>query len=317
MSKPCNTDQLKSVLERIIGSTDALDNEVLKSFIFRLKNIPSLPSLYEEVTKELRSKTPSASRLSGIISQDMAMTAKLLQMVNNPVYCVDASVSSASQAVLLLGVETIQAMALSLGMFSAIDPQVLSPHKARHLWEHSIVMGKLSTLIAKAEGVAATDLGVYQSAGLLHDIGKLVMASANPSEYRMIENLAISTGTDQCKMESQTAGHNHAEVGACLLNLWGLPSPIVEATAWHHNPSASSVNKFSPLAAVHVANALHATMSPEFKHWDAELDLVFLERIGLANRQEIWMKLLREQFADGRSGDLSVPTVTPVNRRFS
>jgi HD-like signal output (HDOD) protein/CheY-like chemotaxis protein len=300
LSKPCDAEQLKSVLERTIALTDLLENESIRKFIFRLKSIPSLPALYEDLVKELRSENPSASRLGAIISQDMAMTAKLLQMVNCPVYSVGAEVSEPSRAILLLGVETIQAMVLSLSIFSACDQRVLSAQAAGSLWEHSAFVSKFSTLIAKTEGVAMRELGAYQSAGLLHNIGKLVMASADPKEYRMSENLAFSTGREQCLLETETLGCSHEEVGAYLLGLWGLPSSIIEAVAWHHHPSASPVKKFSPLAAVHVASAFHAQVYPAFRRWAPDLDHEFLERIGLGGRQELWMQLCSEQIAEAQ-----------------
>ncbi|MGA1984235.1 MAG: response regulator [Acidobacteriaceae bacterium] len=299
LSKPCDTEQLKSVLERTIALTDLLENQSIKQFIFRLKNIPSLPTLYEDLVKELRLDSPSASRLGAIISQDMAMTAKLLQMVNCPVYSTGVEVLEPDRAVLLLGVETIQAMVLSLSIFSACDPHVLNAQAAGSLWEHSTFVSRLSTLIAKSEGVAARELGAYQSAGLLHNIGKLVMASADPKEYRMIEALGFA-GRDQCRLETEALGCSHAEVGAYLLGLWGLPSSIIEAVAWHHHPSDSPVKRFSPLAAVHAASAFHARLHPHFKHWDPDLDQSFLERIGLTERQEIWMQLCSEEFAEAQ-----------------
>lgn len=300
LSKPCDAEQLKSVLERTIALTGLLKNESIKKFIFRLKSIPSLPALYEDLVRELRSDNPSASRLGAIISQDMAMTAKLLQMVNCPVYSVGAEVTEPSRAILLLGVDTIQAMVLSLSIFSACDQRVLSAQDARSLWEHSTFVSKLSTLIAKTEGVAVRDLGAYQSAGLLHNSGKLVMASADPKEYRMSENLAFSTGRDLCLLEAETLGCSHEEIGAYLLGLWGLPSSIIEAVAWHHHPSASPVKKFSPLVAVHVASAFHGQVHPAFRHWAPDLDHEFLERVGLGKRLEPWMQVCNDQIAEAQ-----------------
>ena len=298
LSKPCDAEQLKSLLERAIALTDLLANVSLKNFVSRLKSIPSLPLLYHEVTKELRSENPSTSRLGEIIGQDMAMTAKLLQMVNSVAYSVRAEISEPSQAVLLLGLDTIQAMVVSLSIFSALDSHVLNPEQAKRLWEHSASVSRFSVLIAKAEGVAARNLAPYQSAGLLHDIGKLVVASADPETYRMIENLAVTRETDQCLVETEVLGCNHSEIGAYLLGIWGLPAGIVEAVAWHHRPSDSPITEFSPLAAVHVASAIDSGLHPEFKHLDGKLDEVFLERLGLAGRLEVWMEHCREQFAE-------------------
>jgi putative nucleotidyltransferase with HDIG domain len=300
LSKPCDADQLKSVLERAIALTYLLENTSIKKVISRLKCIPSLPALYQEVARELRSEDPSASRIGEIISQDMAMTAKVLQLVNSAAYSVRAEISEPSQAVLLLGLDTIQALVLSLSIFAAFDPKVLTSHQAERLWEHSLSVSKFSKLIAKEEGIAACALGPYQSAGLLHDIGKLVMASADPGKYRMIEDCAVSTGASQWLVETQAFGCSHAEVGAYLLGIWGLPASIVEAVAWHHHPSESPVTGFSPLAAVHVASAVHAQMHPEFKHTNATIDQAFLARLGLAGRQSVWTQRCSEQLAKGR-----------------
>jgi len=300
LAKPCDPEQLKAVLERALALTDLLQNESLQKFISRLTCIPSLPALYVEVTRELRSADPSASRLGKLIEQDMAMTAKLLQMVNSAVYGFRAEILDAKQAVLLLGMDTIQAMVLSLSIFSSFDPRLLSSAQVERLWEDSVAVSRFSKAIAGTEGVTGCSLNPYQSAGLLHDVGKLIIAAADPREYRRIEDLAISTGTDQCLMESEVWGCTHAQVGAYLLSIWGLPETIVEAVAWSHNPSASHVAEFSPLTAVHVASALYTQMH-EHKQSDPNLDQVFLERTGLASRQELWKQRCAALYAAGRT----------------
>ena len=162
------------------------------------------------------------------------------------------------------------------------------------MWDHSVLVSRFTRLIAKAEGIAPADLGSYESAGLLHDIGKLVMASADPKEYRLIENVAFSTATDQCVVEKEVFGCSHPEVGAYLLGLWGLPSHIIEAVAWHHEPSKSPAVKFSSLAAVHVASALDGHMDASSGHAPV-FDEPFLARLGLTGRREAWVQLCREQ----------------------
>jgi putative nucleotidyltransferase with HDIG domain len=317
LSKPCDAEQLKSVLERAIALTELLESTPLKKFISRLKCIPSLPFLYQEVAEELRSEDPSAFRIGRIIAKDMGMTAKILQVVNSVVYGVNAEVSEPSQAVMLLGLDTIQAMVLSLSIFSAYDPHVLSARRAERLWDHSVSVSRFSRLIARAEGVAAPALDPYQSAGLLHDIGKLVMASADPKGYREIEELAISAGTDQYLVETEVLGCSHAEIGAYLLGIWGLPASIVEAVAWHHRPSESPTTKFSPLVAVHVASAFHARLHPEFRHTDSHVDQAFLNRIGLGDRQDEWMKQCSGQFAEGRPRSPRRSSLSTTNPRYS
>jgi putative nucleotidyltransferase with HDIG domain len=294
LSKPCDAEQLKSVLARTIALTDLLENAPLRKFVSRVKCIPSLPILYQEITKELRSEDPSPFRIGRIIAQDMGMTAKILQIANSAMYGQRAEISEPGQAVMLLGLNTIQAMVLSLSVFSAFDSSVIDAQEVQQLWDHSVSTSRFSKAIAQSEGIAGHALDPYLSAGLLHDIGKLVMASGDPEAYRRILNVTASTETNLWLVEKQDLGCSHAEIGAYLLGIWGLPASIIEAVAWHHYPSDSPVTDFSPVTAVHTASAFHAQLHPEFRHGDPDLDQAFLERIGLAERQKIWMELCNE-----------------------
>ena len=300
LSKPCDPEQLRSALERAMALTELLNNAPLKRFISQLKRIPSLPLLYHEFTRELNSADPSASRLGELISQDMAMTAKLLQLANSAAYGFRQEISDPRQAVILIGLDTIQAMVLSLSIFSALDPSLLGPNESDRLWEHSIRVGKYAKAIARSEGIAGRDLAPFESAGLLHDIGKLIIASADPREYRRVLELAASTGTDQSHLELEILGCNHAAVGAYLLGIWGLPAAIVEATAWNHNPSGSPIREFGPLAAIHAASAYDAQMHPALTNMDSYVDKEFLERIGCAERQDTWMEQCRKVLEEDR-----------------
>jgi HD-like signal output (HDOD) protein/ActR/RegA family two-component response regulator len=295
LSKPCEPERLRSLLTRTIALTDLLRSASLKKFVSQLKSIPSLPAIYHEITAELRSNDPSPARIGHLIAKDMGMTAKVLQMVNSAVYGAYMEVSDPGQAVLMLGLETIQAIVLSLSIFSAFDRRTLSPQEAERLWDHSVTTSRFSRCIARAEGISGNALDPYQSAGLLHDVGKLVIATADPKAYRKIAQEALVPGTKPWQIEKELLGCSHAEIGAYLLGIWGLPSSIVEAVAWHHHPSESPVNEFSPLAAVHVASVFHAQMHPELQFREPDLDEAFLERLGLAAREAAWLKACSEQ----------------------
>jgi len=286
-------------LEKTLALTDLLQNSNLKCFISRLKCVPSLPLLYQQVTSELQSTDPSALRIGEIIAQDMAMTAKLLQIVNSAAYGTYAPISEPRQAILQMGLDTVQSMVLSLGIFSAFDSHLMGPGQTERLWEHTVSVSRFSKTIASSQGIAGRDLDQYNSAGLLHDIGKLIMASADPVQYRRIVASAISTGTRLEVLEFQEFGCTHAEVGAYLLGVWGLPTAIVEAVAWNHRPSESPIAEFSPLAAVHVASAFDEVLHGEVK--EACVDQEFLNRIGLAGRQDDWMQRCAEQVSKGRA----------------
>jgi putative nucleotidyltransferase with HDIG domain len=289
LSKPYDPEKLKLQLSRTIALTNLLQNSSLKQFVSQMKCIPSLPSHYQEVTQELRSADPSPVRIGNVIARDIGMTSKILQLVNSAVSGISEEVSEPTQAVMLLGLDTIQAMVLSVSIFSAFDLSTLRAGEAEHLWKHSLSISKLATSLAQAQGVTGSALDPYQSAGLLHDIGKLVMASAVPKRYRAVLDRSDKDGTETWLAEKKAFGCCHAEIGAYLLGIWGLPTVIVEAVAWHHCPSESQATEFSPLAAVHFADAIDTQMHKNSMHGSATLDYAFLDRIGLPNLEEEWL----------------------------
>jgi putative nucleotidyltransferase with HDIG domain len=300
LSKPYDPEKLKSQLLRTLALKTLLQNATLKKFVSQMKCIPTLPQYYQEVTEELRSVDPSPARIGRIISRDMGMTSKILQLVNSAVSGMSAEISEPTQAVMLLGLDTIQAMVLSVSIFSVFGPGSLRSFEAEHLWGHSLSISKLSRSIAQAQGIAGSALDPYQSAGLLHDIGKLIMASADPKGYRTVLDYAAEHGAALFHVEKEAFGCNHAEIGAYLLGIWGLPGSIVEAVAWHHCPSESQVNEFSPLATVHFADVFQATNRKDCMNGHPELDHAFVDRIGLPEQQEAWLRSCRVHLMGGR-----------------
>jgi HD-like signal output (HDOD) protein len=192
--------------------------------------------------------------------------------------------------VILLGIDTVQSLVLSLGIFSSFGA-----HHEQHvekLWQHSNHTGSASRKIARKESLGEAQSGTYLTAGLLHDIGKLVISTCDSRVYRKILEVTAVSERPQWEIEQDELGCTHAEIGAFLLGIWGLPMPIVEAVAWHHRPSASPVSTFSPLVAVHVADALHHQATNPASEGRSLLDGVFLERAGLSNRLDVWAQEL-------------------------
>lgn len=287
VSKPCDAHQLRDLLSKTIALTDLLENSAIKTFVSRLSCLPSLPSLYLELTNELRADDPSPSRIGEIISQDMAMTAKILQVANSAAQGIRNEVTQPEQAVLFLGMDTVQALVLSVSVFRSLGTGVDPTFSADALWQHSRMTGALCRAIARAERVEPSKLGAYLSAGLLHDIGKLMIAATDSALSRRIGEETAATGRRDIEIEQDLLGCTHAEIGAYLLGIWGLPTSIVEAVAWHHHPAQSPIMEFSPLAAVHVANVVQ-TRSRTGQSDDQLIDTAFLSRIGREERLEVW-----------------------------
>jgi HD-like signal output (HDOD) protein len=154
--------------------------------------------------------------------------------------------------------------------------------------------GESARAIMRAEDADHVYCEAAYTAGMLHDIGKLMLADSLPREFQMALSQSLKDSAPFHEIEMDVFGATHAGLAAYLLGLWGLPAPIVEAVAFHHTPERSSHQVFSPLTAVHVANALEH----EIDGSKVNLNKEYLERVGVANRLDVWReevaKLRRE-----------------------
>jgi HD-like signal output (HDOD) protein len=292
LDKPCETELLKATVLRACALRDLLGSDSLRQLVTGMQQIPSQPTLYAEIKREAESKTASIRAIGAIISKDMGMTAKILQMVNSAYFGLRGSVSTAEQAVSLLGLDTVQALVLTVHVFS----QFASTHSSRfnmdRLWEASTETGSLARAIAKSEQAPALVIDQAYTAGLLHDVGILVFAANVPERYDIMLKTAHDQGIPVWEVERQEFGATHEDVGAYLLGLWGLGDPIVEAVAFHHHPSDCVGNTFSPLTAVHVANVLQRELSPQATGGvPSQIDFTYLEKLHLTDRLSHWREV--------------------------
>jgi HD-like signal output (HDOD) protein len=289
LSKPCDAEALKVTVARACALRDLLTNESLQRLVSQMQSLPSLPHLYLKLVEELQSPEASIKRVGEIISQDIGMTAKILQMVNSAFFGVRRHVSSPVEATSLLGLDTIMALVLSIQVFSQFKSDQTVGPVLDTLWTHSMAVGTFAKWIARAEGQENRLVEDTFTAGLLHESGKLVLATNLPKEYLEMVKLAHGENLSLIEAERRVFGAAHPEVGAYLLGLWGLPDSIVEAVAFHHCPSQCLGQSFSPLTAVHAAVALEREIFPdEVGMCVPLLDADYLAKLGLLDRIKTW-----------------------------
>jgi HD-like signal output (HDOD) protein len=289
MSKPCEPEVLKSVISRACSLRQLLADDALEGMISRMDSLPSLPSLYGEIMEELSGKSPSIQKVGKIISQDVGMAAKILQLVNSAFFGLRHKVSNPTQAVSFLGLDTIRALVLSVHIFSQCDSDKVSHFPLDRLWEHSFSSAVLAKAMAREESQPQAMVDECFMAGLLHDVGKLILAMNFPEPYRQIRERAAREGAFLGDLEREAFGGTHAEAGAYLLGLWGLPDPIVEGLAYHHCPSQYTGQGFGTVLAVHVADFLEGERTNSNRGQEKiPLDEEFLSRLNLLSRLPAW-----------------------------
>ncbi len=284
LSKPCDPQELVTRLAQAFTMRDLLSNQSLKTVISRLRSIPSLPTLYQELTAVLRLEDPSLTQIERIISKDVGMAAKILQLSNSAFIGARGRVSSLLQAVSLIGTETVRTLVLSFHVFSECENSGIAPYLSA-LWDHSVTVATLAQRIATSEKADKALVEESFAAGLLHDVGKVVLLAEMLDRYK---NILGAKPDSILALELEHLGCTHAQVGAYLVSIWGLPVPLVHAIAFHHNPLDTGENQFSSLSAVHAADAIASQTDPSPLNHDIELDLNYLDRLGLREREAVW-----------------------------
>ncbi|HWD21050.1 MAG TPA: response regulator [Verrucomicrobiae bacterium] len=282
--KPVQIDTLKATLVRLTGLDAYLKDEKLKTLAGRIGVLPSFPSLYLEIMQAIESPDASLKSIADLIIKDPGIAAKLLQVVNSTAFGLPERVHDPVAAVQQLGLNTIRSVALSSQVFANFAPSQMNHFSADTLWTHLMNCGQIARVIMRSEGARAAEIEDAFTAGILHDIGKLMLAHSLPREFQEALSLADSRRAPLHEVELEIFGATHAGLAAYLLGLWGLPAPIVEAVAFHHIPERGASAGVSPLAAVHVANALEHELAGEPSHISA----AYLAQANLAHRLPAW-----------------------------
>jgi HD-like signal output (HDOD) protein len=247
-----------------------------------------------EISERLESSESPLEDIAEVVGRDIGMTAKLLKLVNSAFFGLYRQIADAREAVSYLGIDTLKSLVLTLHVFSEFEETARKSVALGRLWIHSTQTAAAARVIALAENAGARQVSEAFTAGLLHDCGKLVLAGNFGAQYGEVIRLASSQPLSLVEAERQIFGANHAEVGGYLLGLWGLPVPIVEAIAHHHDPSHGPSRAFSPLTAVHVGDVLANEGEPTgFRKLPGPpVDLCYLRELGVETRLPEWRALV-------------------------
>jgi len=255
LAKPCDPDLLRVVIQRASEVGNRLPGLEIRKILGGISHIPVLPASYLEIRKVLESETTTLDDLGAIVKRDPGMTANVLKLVNSAYFGLRQRVSSPSEAVSYLGVETLKAVALLNGIFDQIKA-LPAEFNLSILWDHCLRMAVLSKEIARLEGLDKEGVSDSFTGGLLHDIGMLILASGSPERYIQAARILAQEPVGVPEAETRVFGAHHGEVGGYLLGLWGLPAAVVEAVAQHHEPFTMPMGAPTPAIIVQAAEIL-------------------------------------------------------------
>ena len=290
LSKPCEPEDLVTAVERTCRLRDRMKDPTLRRVVLQLDRLPSLPSLYLEVNRAIAAPDASLNEIGRIVSQDIAMSAKLLRLVNSAFFGLRRQIVSVEEAVVYLGIDILKSLILSLHIFSQFPPaSSVRGFSIRHLTHHSLTTAGIARRIMLAETRDRHRADETFTAGMLHDIGFLVLAVNLPGVYVQVYQRTQREARPMYAVEMQVMGVTHAQIGAYLLRLWGLPLTVVEAVAEHHTPERVARYGFSAVTAVHVADVLAHQLYPTAIPVP-QLHQGYLESLGVMDRLPRWQE---------------------------
>jgi HD-like signal output (HDOD) protein len=288
LSKPCDAEILQGTIARAFTLRDLAGNPAVKTLVARINKLPTLPATYQRLVECLRSPTADMEDVANIISMDPSMSARLLKVVNSAYFGLAKPVADVARAGALLGLDRIMALVLGQGIFSGGEIPQVRGFSLEALWSHSLATATAARRIAIEENLDKEQISAAFLAGMLHDIGKLVLAMGMPAEYARVLELAHGRPGSEREIETLELQAAHTDVGAYLVGLWGLPNTIAEAIAFHEDP-AQSTGEFGLPGIVHVADRIaHHPEISDPRSPELFLNIEYLEKHQRGGKWNEW-----------------------------
>jgi putative nucleotidyltransferase with HDIG domain len=206
------------------------------------------------VVEVLQNPQFDLEQVARLVAQDVGLTAKLLKLVNSAALGLAQPIHSIPDAIALVGAARLQSLVMSAWAFSFADEKMCRGFSPAAEWHHALAVAQAAENLAKERRAKPSLVEFAFVAGILHDVGKVMLAANSPEAYADILALARKQSQPLWQTETQVLGYSHAEVGGCLLGLWGLDLVIVEAVSRHHQPDVALLEELSLATLVFNAN---------------------------------------------------------------
>ena len=281
LSKPCDATTLRGAIERSLDGVDVDRDTRIRKIVGGVDKLPTPPDIFFDLTRLMQSPTSSVADVARVVTRDPGLSAKLLQLVNSAYFGTGQVTTSIQQAVALLGTDRLRYIALTASVFSV--PKGWDDAGRFSLSE--LQRGAMrAAWLARTIADPATRDEAFAST-LLHDVGHVVLALGRGPEFELFRERAAH-GEPPHELELELFGVTHADVGARLLAIWGLPQTIVDVVQYHHDPGSAPEPGRRLASIVHVADVAVAHLP-----FPKQLNQASLERAGCAHLVPSWLAL--------------------------
>jgi HD-like signal output (HDOD) protein/ActR/RegA family two-component response regulator len=288
-SKPCDVPSLAELLLRLASFRDLVSNAKVRRIIGGIGSLPGPPETFLKIEKVLESPHASMQDVAEVVEQDVVVTAKLLQIVNSAQFGIRHKVVSITEAVQLVGIESVRGLVLGLQAFASYKDHPGKKAPPAELWDHSLRTALMARRLARAQQFSLQTADRAFLAALLHDVGRIVIDANAPEERAEVNDFARRFGISNAEAERRHFGATHAEIGGYLLALWGIDDEVVRIVQHQESLATFDGNDTRAIAALHIAHvaemdnpqaypldleALTNFGFPEAESWIADTSLI-------------------------------------------
>ena len=292
LSKPCDATTLRGALERSLDGANVTRDALIRQIVGGVDKLPTPLEISAELARLMQSSTTSVADVARVVTRDPGLSAKLLQLINSAYFGTGQLTTSIQQAVALLGIDRLRYIALTASVFASPDDEAAAAAELPDSASRVITLQEIQSmavqtaLVARSFAEPAMRDEVY-AAALLHDVGMIVLAMRCRGSFGAYSE-RVRAGEDRLALEQELFGVTHSDVGARLLAIWGLPSALVDAVQFHHDPGSAPEARRQIASIVHVADALTMPGEPS-----PPLNMPSLERAGYAHLVDGWIATAR------------------------
>lgn len=304
LAKPCDNDMLLETIDNALDLRHLLSNPELRALVGGIESLASPPSTYTNLLKALDDPMVSIDALTAIVASDIALTAEILKLTNSAYFAIRQKITSISQAIRMVGIDTLKALALFNGLFQSFTGAKADAARITQLCQRSQQLGVLATVIAEQENLPREVVSVMAAIGMLSHTGSLILYAFRSKEMSDVIARVEQEGIPVSVAERDQFGATHSEVGAYLLGLWGFPSAMVQTVAYHHHPQDTPHTEMNALSTIYIAQNLAREIAIELRTGTApesRIDLEYIERLGKSHRLAAWRetaRIVEERYAD-------------------
>jgi putative nucleotidyltransferase with HDIG domain len=297
LAKPCDIGSLREAINRVYDLFLRLGSYEIKGVLGSLGALPSLPGNYYELKEKLSARRVNREEIISLMQSDVGMLSKLLQIVNSPTLGSSKPILTVREAVFFVDLQMLQEFLLVGEVFEVCEDHHEDNLFVSSFYRHSLFVGSLaSSLMHPPEQV-----GEAFSAGMLHDVGRMILAARLPKLSQEIKQRATQQQIPFYQAEERST--SHALIGASLFSLWGLPYTLIEAVARHHDVEQVQHREFGILDAVYVAQILVEQVEKNSQDL-TEMEDRYLRRMGVSDRLPRWREIAKtrgESISQGSS----------------